>query len=107
MDIFKNIIYYTGWCVWIAGAICLIAVLIPLVYQFILKPLAWSTFNLWFYFFGKKSWERKNSYLELWQKKYAHCSGVREYYKSWRHFRRLAYIRILKEARKEIHAKHN
>ena len=73
-------------------------------YEFVLRRIGWSFNNLWFYFFGKK-WE--HSYLDLWQQKYAHRSGVREHWKKWRHFRRLAYIRILKEARKEIHAKHN
>ena len=105
MEGLEKIIYYTGWCVWYTGAICIMAVAVPLVYHFILKPIGNSLTNLRFYFFGKREW--KNKYLELWQDHFAHKSGIRKHWKERKHFRRLAYIRLLKEARKEIHAKHN
>ena len=104
MRFVDQILYYTGGIVWTIIAIIVSFMIVLFMYENVLKPFWHGLWNLTFFLFGKKLPEGM-TYLELWQKKYAHRSGVREHWKSWACFRRLAYIKILREARKELNAR--
>ena len=106
MSIFHQILYYTGGLVWLIIAIAGSFMLIAFIYKHVLKSFWHSLQNLKMFLFGMELPEGL-TYLELWQNKFAHRSGVREHWKSWDCLRRLAYIRLLKEARKELHKKIN
>ncbi len=101
---FDHILYYTGLIVWVAliGA-GLLACLYYLC-KYVVVPF-WNTLtNLKVFLFGVKfpdGWTP----LQIWQRNFAHRSGVREHWKSWHYLRRLAYIRLLREARKELHTR--
>lgn len=104
MSIVEQIVYYTGGLVWLVIAIFGSFMLSLFIYERVLVPFWHGLQNLKFFLFGRKLPEGR-MYLELWQKKFAHRPGVREHWKSWVCFRRLAYIRVLREAKKELNAR--
>jgi hypothetical protein len=65
-----------------------------------ISPALSALSNLKFFFFGSR--KLKGKYEETWWKYYAHRPGIRDHWKSWNTLRRLAYIKFLKEVRKEI-----
>ncbi len=56
--------------------------------------------NLLFYFFG--NWDKEFSCYNIWRE-FSDNPELRQEYKSWKQLRRLAYKKLLKEARIEIH----
>lgn len=60
--------------------------------------------NLLFYLFG--NWDKDFSCYHIWRT-FSENPQSRRDYKSWKQFKRLAYKRLLKEARTELHKINN
>ncbi len=97
----NNFFYLSGVILWCLIGCVAIAFLIILIAHFIVEDVKPTLINLWFYFFPFRKW--KGQYSTIWYKNYARRSGVRQHWKSWKYLRRLVYIRVLKESKKEIH----
>lgn len=104
MSIVEQIVYYTGGLVWLVIAIFSSFMLSLFIYERVLVPFWHGLQNLHFFLFGKNLPEGI-TYLEIWDEKYSHRPKIREHWKSWSGLRRLAYIRLLKEAKKELHSR--
>lgn len=96
-----NLFKITGIIVWI--------LLSPIVFLFVFRVF-WDTLlgpayhiiaNLRFAACGSRN--LAGHYVEVWQKCYAHDSDAREYWKQWNRLRRVAYIRFLRETKRELH----
>ncbi len=99
----EQIFSITGQIVWAAICIVVSFLFAAWFYEKVIKNFWYAIVNLKFAIFGSK--RRNLEYIKIWQNGFAHKSGVREHWKSWRLFRRLAYIRLLREVKKELHTK--
>ena len=104
MSIVKEVFYYTGGLIWLFIACVGSLMLSVFVFKRVLQPFWHGLQNLHFFLFGKNLPEGI-TYLEIWDEKYSHRPKIREHWKSWSGLRRLAYIRLLKEAKKELHSR--
>ena len=95
-----NFFYISGIIFWTAVVIIGLYFLIPMVWNF-LKPVGAAISNIKFYFFGAK-WLNDVNCAEIYFNKYRYRSGVLAHWRSRKGFRRLAYARFLKEARKDM-----
>ena len=91
----------------IATTVVISSIIVWFVVRFIwsnlIKKYIYPTLaNLWIAVFGIP--HAKGNYLRIWVKGYAHKPGTRKHFKSWKCLRRLAYRKLVLEARKERHA---
>lgn len=96
----EEFLIVTGIIFWvIVGGIFLFSI-VMFLWDKAISPALSALNNLKFFFFGSR--KLKGKYEETWWKYYAHRPGIRAHWKSWNTLRRLAYIKFLKEVRKEI-----
>jgi hypothetical protein len=92
--------YISGIVLWTVLAIIGLYFLIPTAWKFI-EPVGDAIRNIKFYFFGAK-WLNDVNCAEIYFSKYRYRPGVIAHWRSRKCFRRLAYARFLKEARKDM-----
>lgn len=87
----------TGIIVWTAMVLASLYFLIYMLYKFTKQELIPTVHNIMTAIFGAK-WFREKSdeeLIKIYMEWYAHRSGVRAHWKSWKNFRRPAYARMI------------
>lgn len=99
MNILHNIFYWTGVVAWMIIAAILLVFLMLAMVEFWRREAGPSLQNLRLAFFGKG--RLKMTYYEMWCQVYQNRSLRRHLKKRHNHFSRLAYWRVVREARRE------
>ena len=100
-----NFFYISDIFLWIIISIFFVGFLIFYIIDISINHISPLISNLIYFVFGPR--KQKGKCLSAWETWYRNRPGIRNHWKSMKHFRRLAYIRFLKEVRKEIYQKYN